>query len=333
MEIAVHASQYPPRAKFLIIFSDPNNPFKVFPVLSTYTYTYTHVHEISHCLPEKSNRKNQSNIPIVHTKFLIAPPEKSNLKNLSKIPNFHPPCARVCAKIKSQKSVRLYPLFIARNFSFRFLIKNSLKNIHGQKGRGKEEKKKSSLLCSRNAQHACTSEKKKERKKSKKMGKILHLEFRPTSPSSPSPSRSSIHRAVKFFTNYLSRGNQLDALSCTPVIVPPSHAHIRNTPRNTVVTRSNREPNERNRKTHTHIYIHTYTARERERGRRSLASRPEIQILRRLFPAYFPTVGNPVNSLITRPASKRAKEKGSPIVGGAGVDGVGRCVASFCSQD
>lgn len=101
VEIAVHASQYPPRAKFLIIFSDPNNPFKVFPVLSTYTYTYTHVHEISHCLPEKSNRKNQSNIPIVHTKFLIAPPEKSNLKNLSKIPNFHPPCARVCAKIKS----------------------------------------------------------------------------------------------------------------------------------------------------------------------------------------------------------------------------------------
>lgn len=158
------------------------------------------------------------------------------------------------------------------------------------------------------------------------MGKILHLEFRPTSPSSP--SRSSIHRAVKFFTNYLSRGNQLDALSCTPVIVPPSHAHIRNTPRNTVVTWSNRETEK-----HTHTYIFIYNERERERGRRSLASRPEIQILRRLFPAYFPTVGNPVNSLITRPASKRAKEKGSPIVGGAGVDGVGRCVASFCSQD
>lgn len=41
-----------------------------------------------------------------------------------------------------------------------------------------------------------------------------------------------------------------------------------------------------------------------------MASRPEIQILRRLFPAYFPTGGNPVNSLITRPASKRTK-KGS----------------------
>ena len=193
MEIAVHASQYPPRAKFLIIFSDPNNPFKVFPVLSTYTYTYTHVHEISHCLPEKSNRKNQSNIPIVHTKFLIAPPEKSNLKNLSKIPNFHPPCAGVCAKIKSQKSVRLYPLFIARNFSFRFLIKNSLKNIHGQKGRGREEKKKSSLPYSRNAQHACTFEKKKERKNRKRWAKFS-ISNSDQPPLLPPPDPASTER-------------------------------------------------------------------------------------------------------------------------------------------
>ena len=83
----------------------------------------------------------------------------------------------------------------------------------------------------------------------------------------------------------------MDALSCTLVIVPGG-ARTPPLPRNTKLKA------ERKRK------------RERERGRRSLASRPEIQILWRLFPAYFPTGGNPVNSLITRPASKRTK-KGS----------------------
>lgn len=92
MEIAVHASQYPPRAKFLIIFSDPNNPFKVFPVLSTYIYTHIHT-----C-----------------TKFLIAFPKNQIAKISPTSPSYIRNFSSPLPKNQISKICPKYPISIHR---------------------------------------------------------------------------------------------------------------------------------------------------------------------------------------------------------------------------